>query len=127
MTEERPQGPPKGRTGQIMVICLDTELKTCHNAVPGRTKVVSEMELRRLSDEGYTNAQAARYLQVPDSTFRSFLNRVKLRELFTKNNWKKAKKPKKFESPTNTNETTSKRSKENHHMTKDGKKKEGSE
>jgi predicted S18 family serine protease len=102
-----------------MAICLDTELSTCHNAVPGHTRVVSEMELKRLSDEGYTHAQAAKYLHVPDSTFRTFLNRVKLRHLFTKNKAKKADK-----QPTD--ETTSIKSKENHHMTTDGRE-EGSE
>ena len=73
------------RTGRTIAICLDTEVATKLNVVIGVTKIVTIGELKMLSDGGYTNAQAARYFNVPDSTFRTFLNRNKLRYLFTMN------------------------------------------
>ena len=91
-------------TGRIMAICLDSEFPLKVNAVLGKTIIVSLDELKELSDEGYTHAEAARHFNVPDSTFRTFLNRNKLRHLFTKNK-----------------RNNFKRAKENHHMTTDGK------
>ena len=73
------------RSGRIMAICLDTEFETRPNAIAGVTKSVTLDQLKKMSDEGMTHAEAARKLDVPDSTFRTFLNRNKLRYLFTKN------------------------------------------
>ena len=74
-----------GKGGRTMAICLDTEFSTHPNAKIGVTKIVSFDELKELSDKGYTHTMAAKHFDVPDSTFRTFLNRNRLRYLFTKN------------------------------------------
>ena len=105
--------PSTVRTGRTMTICLDTEMRTAHNAIPGRTKVVTLEQLQRMSAEGYTRTKASWTLQVPESTFRAFLIRNGLDHLFTIRCRQNARQPPGTDNKTFSNE----RSKENHHMT----------